>query len=75
MPNCNLWKYWDRFITEKPDFTWTSSAIQQFIENEQPFTPPYFTWYDILPIIAFARGFYKGVNLCMCPILRYFNFT
>lgn len=68
MPNCNLWKYWDRFITEKPDFTWTSSAIQQFIENEQPYTPPYFTWMDILPLVAFARGHFSGVNLCMCPI-------
>jgi len=68
LPNCNLWKYWDRFITEKPDFTWTSSAIQQFIENEQPYTPPYFTWQDILPIISFARGYFRGINLCMCPI-------
>lgn len=68
MPNCNLWKYWDRFITEKPDFTWTSSAIQQFIENEQPYTPPYFTWYDILPIVSLARGFVKTFNICICPI-------
>lgn len=68
MPNCNLWKYWDRFITEKPDFTWTSSNIQTFIESEQPYTPPYFTWNDILPIVAFARGFIADPYIGWYPI-------
>ena len=58
MPNCNLWKYFNNFITNKPDFTWTNSNIQKFIDDNQPYTPPYFTYRDILPIIAFARGFH-----------------
>ena len=68
MPFTNLWKYWDNFITEKPDFTWTSSAIQQFIEQEQPYTPPYYTWNQILPIIAFARGFVGEILIGYYPI-------
>lgn len=69
MPYCNLWKYWNNFITEKPDFTWTNSAIQQFIESNQPYTPPYFTWSDILPIIAFARGFIKNAKIVAYPVM------
>lgn len=67
-PNTVLWKYWDNFITEKPDFTWTSSAIQQYIESEQPYTPPYFTWSQILPIVAFARGYVKNLRFAYYPI-------
>lgn len=68
MPNTNLWKYWDNFITEKPDYTWTSSSIQQFIEENQPYTPPYFTWTDILPIVAFARGYVSDIRFAIYPI-------
>lgn len=65
MPNCNLWKYWDQFITNKPSYTWTNSAIQDFIDNTKPYTPPYFTWNQILPIIAFARGYCGSLNIGM----------
>ena len=56
MPNTVLWKYWDRFITNKPDYTWTNSSIQDYIDNTQPYTPPYFTFKHILPMVSFARG-------------------
>lgn len=67
-PNTVLWKYWDNFITEKPDFTWTSSAIQSYIESEQPYTPPYFTWNEILPLVAFARGYVSNMFFAYYPI-------
>lgn len=67
-PNTVLWKYWDNFITEKPDFTWTSSAIQSYIESEQPYTPPYFTWAQILPLVAFARGYVSDIRFGYYPI-------
>ena len=67
MPNTVLWKYWDRFITNKPDYTWTNSAIQDYIDNTQPYTPPYFTYKHILPIIAFARGYVNSMVIGFCP--------
>ena len=63
MPNTVLWKYWDRFITNKPDYTWTNSSIQDYIDNTQPYTPPYFTFKHILPMVSFARGYITGATI------------
>lgn len=72
-PNTNLWKYWDQFITNKPSFTWTNSAIQQYIDTVQPFTPPYFSFNDILPIVAFARGYISKFAIVLCPTQDAYN--
>lgn len=71
-PNTVLWKYWDNFLTNKPDDLWTNSDITSFINERQPYSIPKCYFKDLLPYMAIAGGFASDMLLGMyLPQLPY----
>lgn len=71
-PNTVLWKYWDNFLTNKPDDLWTNSDITSYINERQPYSIPKCYFKDLLPYLACAKGFANSFELgCYFPQLPY----
>lgn len=56
-PNTVLWKYFDNFLTNKPNDLWTNSEITSLINERQPYSIPKCYFKDLLPYLAVAHGF------------------